>query len=69
MRKNDALRVSQTVAALVLMLCLPLAAHAEWESYLYETFDSTETMFPTGTFGEATYSVDSQGRYIVNGMD
>jgi hypothetical protein len=51
------------------LVALAVPAHAEWEDYQYEAFDTTETIFPTGTFGEAAYSVDSQGRYIVNGME
>lgn len=51
------------------LAALALPAQAEWEDYQYESFDTTETIFPTGTFGEASYSVDSQGRYIVNGME
>src|SRR4051812_6787591 len=61
------LRVAWLAALLWVALLAP--AHAAWEDYLTDEFDSTETMFPTGKHGDADYSVDSQGRYIINGMD
>src|SRR5688572_13668066 len=61
------IRLAQLCALLPVLIAT--SALAQWEDYQYETFDSTETIFPTGPIGEATGSVDSQGRYIVDGMD
>src|SRR5688572_28034193 len=64
--------ITRLVLLLAAICSLSSVAHAAWEDYQYESFDSTETFFPIGTFGSvspASYSVDSQGRYIINGMD
>lgn len=60
-------------AALIALGCLLLSARpalaADWETYLNDDFSSAESMFFTGQAGEAFYSIDDQGRYIINGLD
>jgi hypothetical protein len=45
------------------------AAGTEWQTYLKEDFSGEESMFYTGQAGEAFYSIDDKGRYIINGLD
>lgn len=52
-----------------LLLASAPAQAQQWETYLAEDFTGEQAMFPVGEFGEASYTVDNSGRYIINGMD
>lgn len=54
--------------ALVALTVVPVKA-AEWQTYLSEDFSSTQTMFYTGQAGEAQYSIDEMGRYVIDGLN
>ncbi|MCC7477493.1 hypothetical protein IT575_03450 [bacterium] len=51
------------------LLSLPAAA-VEWQNYLEDDFESSESMFYTGQAGEAQYSIDEEeGRYVIDGLE
>ncbi len=56
--------------ALGLALTLPRPAAAiEWQNYLEDDFETPESMFYTGQAGEAQYSIDEEGHYIIDGLE
>jgi hypothetical protein len=54
------------LAALLLLPLLAGAKASEWQTYLADNFTDT-TIFPTGQFGEAYYTVDN-GEYVIDGQ-
>ncbi|MBN2081588.1 hypothetical protein JW859_05190 [bacterium] len=52
----------------IVMLALAPAVAGEWQTYLAEDFSGSQTMFYTGQAGEATYALDDQGRYLIDGL-
>jgi len=57
------------LAGLLVFLAWGTAGAGEWQTYVEDTFTTTETMFYTGQAGEAFYAIDEAGRYIVDGMN
>ncbi len=61
------MRLAALGCLLLAVFCGPAAA-GEWQTYLEDSFSTTQSMFYTGQAGEAFYAIDEEGRYVIDGM-